>query len=246
MLQGKMIKKIKNFNITYISLSLILTLFLYIFFGLMISNNITKDDIDQIKKLNLFDKCSDITNFQSEMTCIDSVQNKVFNLSLKFNTNCNKGLSAEPKDFVERRSGCCVEYTRFIEKILNYYEFQTRHIFLIQPYKGFSILNLFPLSQQSHASSEVYTSKGWLVIDAKYPIKYKDIKNENSKVFSFLDILNNRNTKKEFMDIDFFEQEVDIIYGLYSRHGYFYGPELPGPEFNLKELIYNFKNFNKK
>ena len=232
----------KTLNVTYILMSLILALLIYIFFALMISNNITDDDKGQIEKLNLFDKCNTITNFQSEMICIDSVQNKIFNLSQKFNTNCNKGLSAEPKYFVERRSGCCVEYSRFIEKILNYYGFMTRHVFLIQPYKGFSMLNFLPIGQQSHASSEVYTSEGWLAIDAKYPLKFEDVISGNSKIFNFSDIVNNKNIKKKFMDIDFFEKEVDIIYGLYSRHGYFYGPELPGPEFNLKEIIYNFKN----
>jgi len=37
-----------------------------------------------------------------------------------------------------------------------------------------------------------------------------------------------------------FDRNPDIIYGMYSRHGYSFSPNLPGPEFALKELKYNF------
>ena len=38
----------------------------------------------------------------------------------------------------------------------------------------------------------------------------------------------------------FYDQDVDVIYGLYSRHGGFHGKQLPGPEYVLSELLWNF------
>ena len=37
-----------------------------------------------------------------------------------------------------------------------------------------------------------------------------------------------------------FLDKPDVIYGLYSHHGHSYTPKIPGPEFNINELKYNF------
>lgn len=40
---------------------------------------------------------------------------------------------------------------------------------------------------------------------------------------------------------DLYESDFTVVYGLYSRHGMFHGLPLPSPEFNIRELSYNFQ-----
>ena len=181
------------------------------------------------------------------LNCIKETQEKIQSTIVdedfyteEFGDNCRKKFSAEPKEFMERGYGCCVQYSRLIEKSLNYYNFETRHIFLISPYKDISLSNFLSLGQQSHAVTEVLTSKGWMGIDSILTVIVAINENGKFKVYKYADIINNKKSKEIFPNNDFYHQNLDLIYGLYSRHGYFYGPNLPGPEFNLREILYNF------
>lgn len=229
---------IKKIILNKFSFFIFLILFaIYITFGLTVNNQITAEDQLEIKKLKLDEVCINLNSFIDEIKCINTVRHKI--LISATNEGCNKGKSVEPKDLIERGYGCCVEFSRFIEKALRSYKFKTRHVFIIEPYKNKSFLNFIPLKQQSHAASEVLTSLGWIAVDSKYEIiSYK--KNDNVyEIYDFKNLIENKEIVKE-MGINFYKKrKLDIIYGLYSRHGQFYGPNLPGPEFNWREILYN-------
>ena len=217
--------------------------FAYIFLALSVDNKVYPEDEFEIKKLGLNDSCKNVITLLDEIECIKTIQNKIFKVAK--NDQCHKGLSSEPKDLILRGVGCCVEFSRFIEKTLNYYNFETRHVFLIEPYKGFSILNFLPLGQQSHAGTEVLTSKGWMSVDSKHQFILAKVINDEIYVYSYLDLKNKKEAIKIVEGIGLYKKNLDIIYGLYSRHGYFYGLNLPGPEINLKEFIFNLIDYKK-
>tara|TARA_B110000444_G_C18808038_1_gene581046 strand:- start:676 stop:1311 length:636 start_codon:yes stop_codon:yes gene_type:complete len=210
---------------------------------MQVNNNLSKDDLIIIKKLNLDNDCKLIGTFRAELNCFQSVQKTIQTILIKkgpeFQNSCEKGASAEPKYFMERGYGCCVQYSRLIEKTLNYYEFETRHVFMIKSHNGNSLFNILPLNQQSHAGTEVLTSIGWMGVDSISPIIMVNNKNNKFRVYKYKDIIDNKKIRELFTENNFYDQDLDLIYGLYSRHGKFYGLNFPGPEFNLREILYN-------
>jgi len=178
-------------------LSVILALGLYFWLALAVDNGLTEEDIAAISGLDLNSHChSDNRVFDDEVGCLEKIQAAVQSIGSEGISRCaSKSDVIEPADFLARNYGCCFDRARFIGKTARFYGFQTRHLFLISPKYG-SLSNLLPLSQSSHATSEVLTSKGWM--------------------------------------------GVDIIYGLYSRHGMFHGVKLPAPEFVFSEILHNF------
>jgi hypothetical protein len=203
-------------------------------FTLHVNNELTADDITAINSLEVGNLCTNISTYESEITCVSSIQSKIQSMGSK---NCAlKGSEIEPLSFIKRKHGCCFDRARFIEKALRYYGFKTRHIFLIQPYNGISFLNFLPLGQMSHATSEVKLSSGWTVIDSNEPI----LLSINKKSYSYSQALKIEEIKRKLSPKWFYKKDIDVIYGVYSRHGFFHGLNFPGPEFNLKELLYNF------
>lgn len=235
------IKKLNFYSV--IIFFLIFIVISYMFIALQVNNDLSKDDLIIIKKLNLDNNCKLISTFEAELNCFKSVQKTVQTILIKkgpeFQDKCAKGSSAEPKYFLERGFGCCVQYSRLIEKTLNYYEFETRHVFMIKPHNDNSLFNILPLNQQSHAATEVLTSMGWMGVDSLSPIVMANNKNGKFRIYQYKDIIGNKKIRKLFTENNFYDQDLDLIYGLYSRHGYFYGPKFPGPEFNLREILYN-------
>lgn len=222
--------------------SLIVTFlgFLHLFFN-QVSQELSDNDLIAIKQIQNRLDCDDLSNFKGEFACIDSVQKAI--LFISPNNICPtddccplKGELIEPLTFINRGWGCCFDRSRFNEKLLKYLGFQTRHVFIISK-KYSSFLNFVPLNQSSHAASEVKTSLGWMGIDSNTSTKLFDGQN---RVFTYKEAIKNKKMKKKLVPKYIFLDEPDVIYGLYSRHGYSYAPKIPGPEFNINEIKYNF------
>jgi hypothetical protein len=179
-------------------------------------------------------ECAEKGKFDAEVHCIKSIQMVIRRLVP--DSKCAIG-NIEPYDFISRGFGCCYDRARFMEKALNYYGFQTRHVALYD-IGAYGIFSVFVPGISSHATTEVKTQKGWLGVDSNHPflLMTRDGIALTYKTF--------RLWKNDIIDPvipeKFYEKRLAVIYGLYSRHGKFHGPNLPGPEFNLKELKYNF------
>ncbi len=235
MWQEDMSKKVIFFSVLFLGV-------IYFLFALQVDNNITESDRIAIETLDVEDVCNHTNEtFSREIDCISKIQSAVQSIGKK---KCAGKLDIiEPSEFIKRGYGCCFDRSRFIEKAANYYGFKTRHVFLIKPTLDLSLTNILPLGQESHATSEVLTSKGWLGVDPNESFTLLDEQQVPHTYETYLkspylkSILNLRST---IAPVDFYMGSLDIIYGLYSRHGFFHGVKLPGPEFVYSEIKYNF------
>jgi hypothetical protein len=223
----------KRIKLPYlVAISLVFVFYLYL--AGSVDNELESTDIAAIKMLRVESTCLKKADFQSEILCIKSIQLAI--QSLVPNRGCAaKGVRIEPLDFVQRGYGCCYDRARFMEKSLRFYGFKTRHVAIFDTSR-FGLWSLLVPGIPSHATSEVFTTRGWMGVDSNEmfilmskgqdPLTYKDYKDEQLYTLAPVSFYSN--------------DKLFVIYGLYSRHGMFHGLNLPAPEFNLAELVYNF------
>ncbi|MDR3159212.1 MAG: hypothetical protein LBU11_09450 [Zoogloeaceae bacterium] len=209
---------------------------LYLFFAGYVDNEITEKDREAIGKLGVEKECVSARGFDAEISWIKSIQMAIRDLVTDFRC-ATPPVNVEPHDFMSRGFGCCYDRARFTEKALRHYGFSTRHV-AIYDAGNHGVFSIFIPGIPSHATTEVRTQKGWLGVDSNHPFL---LLTRDGKPLTY------RNFKAWENDIpdpvvprSAYERELLIIYGLYSRHGKFHGPNLPGPEFVLAELRYNF------
>ncbi len=208
-----------------------------------VDNQITQEDVKFItdKFINLKVSNPYEKTYQQQLQLIKSIQHSVFVVARPM-VGIEKGKPREPKDLYLKKTGLCFDRSRVIEKILRYYGFKTRHIALYSTKDTHSILkSLVTPGIASHAFTEVFTNKGWLVVDSNSewlsldkqnnPISVEEINNNKKSVVNKL-----KNELPSFV----YEDDFFIIYGLYSRHGMFYPPYNNIPDINYSEFIDNF------
>ena len=230
------VTSVKLISLKFVSL-IILILICYISLALSVDNAITSDDEAAIRSLNLDQDCTGAQGiYQKEIRCLSKIQRQIQSIGQH---RC-PGLDdvIEPMNFINRGYGCCFDRARFIEKAARNYGFQTRHVFLISPAWKISITNILPLNQDSHAASEVLTSRGWLGVDSNEPFL---LLTKDGYPSTYRNAINNIQDFEGVSPQGFFRQKVDVIYGLYSRHGKFHGKNFPGPEYVLSEVFFNFE-----
>jgi hypothetical protein len=208
----------------------------YVLLALRVETDLTDEDVAAIGVLGVGPACDGVIgDFESELSCLRAIQTSV--LAIGDDTCGTWADRIEPASFIERGYGCCFDRSRFIEKAARHYGFETRHLFMIVPKWGLSITNVLPLGQSSHAASEILTSRGWLGIDSVHPFILVD---GAGNVHTYRSALASGAFEDVMVPSDFFSSDVDVIVGMYSRHGFFYAPKLPGPEFAFDELRFNF------
>ena len=210
----------------------------YVSHALSVDNSITTEDEQAISSLEISAVCENIIGvYEKEIECLSAIQAAVQSIGGKRCAIASDII--EPSDFLRRNYGCCFDRARFIEKASRYFGFETRHVFLIHPYKGFSITNFLPFGQRSAATSESLTSKGWLGVDSNEPFI---LLSESGSPTTYRNAINNLDAFTFMVPRDFYIGEVDVILGLYSRHGNFHGQNFPGPEYVFSELLLNWRN----
>lgn len=215
----------------------------YLYVG-SVSDELTSEDISYISKYFGLErkKYNEILSYEEQIDFIVGIQGRVLELS-PGNNGIPVGKSREPKDLIELRSGLCFDRSRSIEKVLNYYGFVTRHIFVADnSEKYFPLFLFFRGGVSSHAITEVLTSKGWLVVESTEQWVSVD---KNNNPLSLAEIKDKIDMGEGIGWISkpasgIYYNNFSYIYGLYSRYGMFYAPFLFGPEFNVKQLFYNF------
>jgi hypothetical protein len=225
----------------------LLIIFFLVISGLYISrvdNTITFEDKifirDHFIQLEISDPYK--TSYEEQLNLIQSIQHSVFHVA-PVQGGIDKGKMREPKDLFMKKTALCHDRSRVIEKILRYYGFKTRHISIYSTNKTDSFLkSLITPGIDSHALTEVKTSKGWLVVDSNKEWVAIDY---NKQPISIAEIINNKKNIKERLLNDFpsfiFNENFFVIYGLYSRHGMFYPPFNFVPDINYPEFTSNFQ-----
>jgi hypothetical protein len=228
-------------------------IFLASFVGIIwyhnVDKKVTKEDIEYGSYFfNEINFRRDTISFPEEIQFIKQIQSNVLNIAPLYR---KKGIpfnqTREPKDLYSLKEGLCFDRSRVIEKILMSYGFETRHVALYQDkVEKSNIKELMSSGTHSHAITEVLTQKGWMIVDSN--AEWIGLDNDSSvysckKIQYF--IQENKNISwqlpypQEFKK--FYGEECHVIYGLYSRHGKFYPPYNFIPDYNLRELLYNFE-----
>jgi len=228
----------------------ILISFILISFVLFISrvdNSITIEDQEYIKSfIDLEQKSSSLLSYTEQLELIKLIQKSVLTVAAP-NIGIEKRKTREPKDLYLKKAGLCFDRSRVIEKILRNYGFETRHISIYSTKNTGSIFkSLVTPGINSHALSEVLTTKGWLVVDSNAEWLAID---KNNQPISISEIIRSKEIVIKKLINDFpsfiYMENFFVIYGLYSRHGMYYPPFNIIPDINYSEFLYNLQ-FNFK
>ena len=81
-----------------------------------------------------------------------------------------------------------------------------------------------------------------MIIDSNVPFYAQDV---NGVIFNYKQLADEQKTPNWRLQLDnglahFYTPNVVFVYGLYSRHGGFYPPYNFIPDYNFRELFYNF------
>jgi len=184
------------------------------------------------------------TGFQEEIKLVLAVQDAVLRAT-PMNGGIELGESREISDLVRLGKGLCYDRSRAIETVLRLYGMNTRHASVYSTHEtGSSLQSLITPQVSSHAVSEVWTEKGWLIIDSN--ARWIGL-TATGEPYSLRDL-------REFKNVHWDEGMKDPInrifidgftwiYGLYSRHGKFYAPYNSFPDVEWSEFFYNFKDY---
>lgn len=179
------------------------------------------------------------TDFEAEVRTIVEVQDAVLTAAPE-NRGIPLGSERELKDVFERKYGLCYDRSRAIEKVLSWLGFETRHVSVYSTASTSPAMALFTPQSASHAVSEVRTRKGWMAIDSnarwigldadRNPVSLGDIQESGLRSWAA--------EARDPID-DILEKPFVQIRGLYSRHGQFYPPFTPVPDYNLRQILSN-------
>ena len=202
-----------------------------------VDTSLTKEDIEVIKKLDLDSSCGNINTIDNLIQCVAKIQSKVFSIVLISHHGIGYNHTREPIDLIKEKKGLCYDRSRFIEKIFTFYNIHYRHV-AIHFTEDNSSLPYLKKGSFSHAFSEIYTTKGWMVVDSIEPFIGA---NKEGKVYTAKEL----KEKKDFKDINnnglplnFRLGDYSVIYGLYSRHGKHYPPFNKIPDINWEQFTY--------
>jgi hypothetical protein len=177
-------------------------------------------------------------DFEGEVRAVLAVQDAVLTLAPQ-DLAIPFYASREPKDLYELRHGLCFDRSRVIEKLLAWLGFETRHVSIYATKKRSAIMALLTPRTPSHALSEVRTKKGWMAVDSNRRWIGLDVKRNAVSISA----LQGRGAKKKWAPESreamhkIFKGPFVHIRGLYSRHGHFYPPYTPLPDYNLGQLM---------
>ena len=179
--------------------------------------------------------------YRDELSFIISTQRSVLNIAPR-NDGLPFGQKRDPKELYVAKTGLCYDRSRVIEKIFRYSGFETRHVSIYSKEKTDSaIKSLITPGVSSHAVTEVLTKNGWLIVDSNAPWVSMDTNNQPVSIDKIqLSIENSVHIKwdKE-PPTSIYAKPFTFVFGLYSRHGYFYPPYNFVPDINYGEIIQN-------
>jgi len=208
-----------------------------------VPKKVTKSDISYINKLipELKAKKSDL--FDEQIKDISLAQQNILEYTDADSifVGIDYSQKREPKNLFEEKHGLCYDRSRTLEKTFLMMGYKIRHVSLYDKLDNLKLLKTIVTPQiPSHAILEVKTKKGWMIVDTNNP--WLGLDSDNNPVsFKQLPLKNNTWKTPPYKGYEVFYIEPSYhIYGLYSRHGKFYPPFTPIPDYNLRELLYNF------
>ena len=175
--------------------------------------------------------------YKQEIDLIRSVQALIFE-QVPIGEPIPDYADREQEDLFKQKSGLCYDRSRTYDKVFSWLGFEARHIYILYPEHPASGETLsfwrafFTKGTNSHAVTEVKTSRGWLLVDSNAAW----VSNGNDGLPVGVDHLP---AKASFMpDMpEYFNRPYWAIRGMYSRRGQLYRPYLPYPELNWPDFF---------
>lgn len=200
-----------------------------------VDTTVTDDDREVIAMLDVEDKCSEVDGFDAELRCVEAVQKAVSALIPDTTCAFERGESGHTAgEVVERGYGCCYDRATLIEQALREFDFEVRRVAIYERQSN-PLMYLVP-GISSHALSEVKTERGWVAVESLDPLQIGvDDENRVYDVPALREALQSderdaRAFGGEEPDDFFSGRDFAYIYGVYSRHGFFFEPHIPVPE----------------
>lgn len=213
--------------------------YLVIYFGTRVTREVTEEDGKYIE-LILGDELPEShpsLSFDEQIELIQRIQAAVLAVA-PINKMIPYGQTRHPKDLYLAGHGLCFDRSWVIEKTLIAFGFDVRHVAIYRA-QGNRVpwLVLAIPGVQSHAVTEVRTSRGWLMVDSNrrwislsqslQPISMSMIREVGAGSIEW--------SSKEYAPI--LGDEFVFVYGLYSRHGSFFSPFIPLPDLHWRDLM---------
>jgi hypothetical protein len=191
------------------------------------------------------------SSFENEVLFLQKIQRKVVS-DIK-----HKVISPEHFGVVNyyytNRVGECYDRAVLLEKLMDYFNFKYRHVFIYYVRENGQLKVTEPgdflkAKTNSHALLEVKTSRGWMVMDSNTDCLGLSKSNEPMTMSDFRYLLKNKKPidlkySPTVGDISFWVKypNLKFVYGVYSRKGQFLKPRLPLPipSVNFRMLLYN-------
>lgn len=224
------------FHLHYAMLVAILGLVVVLAVVTNVSTKVQPEDTVAIKAILNMEKKPDLIFFDDEINVIRRAQAQVFKAAPD-NVPIAEYSDREPMNLLKAKSGLCYDRSRTLDKALQWLGFQTRHVYILFADRGDSIgvdqFLVHVLSRsQSHAVTEVKTSRGWLIVDSNdswislnrysQPVPAGEVHDRRSEF----------DNPPDWTNTPFW-----AIRGMYSRRGQLYRPFLPFPEFSWPDFL---------
>lgn len=180
------------------------------------------------------------SRFSEQVKLVLAIQDAVLSAA-PMDKGIPHGKPRELADVVGYGFGLCYDRSRAIETVLRSRGFETRHAAIYRTDQSGSVLKaLATPGIDSHAVTEVRTSRGWLLVDSNH--RWIGLTREGRPVdLAELRSKPDRHWHQLVKDppAPIFRRPFTWVYGLYSRHGRFYSPYTPIPDVNWRELTEN-------
>jgi hypothetical protein len=217
----------------WVLISLPFALFALLYFH-NVPNDLTSADEEALAFYGRLNNTSHLDNVEMIETLLDQMQ-----ILIRKDHGIPKGQTREPEDLVRFRTGKCYDWCRTAYKFFKFHDIEVRYL-SIYAHNG-NYLNLLKPGIPSHAGLEIEMNGKWIYVDPFYGWIAKSSDNEYlsaDDLFSDTGETLLHSVPKKIHDL--MVQKPIVIYGLYSRHGRFYPPFTPIPDFSYSEFKLNF------
>lgn len=197
-----------------------------------VPTQVTSSDVSIFRSILSLDQPKDIMSYDQEIALISKVQRQILS-EAPVGEAIPEYADREPADLFRQKSGLCYDRSRTYDKVFSWLGFDVRHVYILYPEHPVTKLRLpywkafFIRGTNSHAVTEVKTTRGWLVVDSNSA--WISVTKDGAP----LDADHLHESASSFVDIpDYFNRPYVAIRGLYSRRGQQYRPYIPYPELN--------------
>lgn len=198
-----------------------------------VSGEVTDQDRLALSKMGSLQNVDHLTDVEKALVLVDQMQ-----VLIRKDFAIPKRNEREPIDLLRYRTGATYDWARSACKFFKIHQIRARQVSLYQTDGG--LMSVFNPSIEWWASVEVFQDGVWGLVDPFSGWTTLDA----DGVFHPTEDINDKTIKwkdnKGPLLHDFQKQRLFPVYGILSRHGQYYPPYSPFPDYNFQDLKLNF------